>query len=211
MDRQAISAKIDALSTRNKIILLVLVLVSMGGSYWYFFYQPTQEELAAVQGAISGLQQEIGTYQNQVMDLPKQREEVEIKSRQLTQVMVLRPQSNEEQEKLLANIEALAKDEGITFKLYKPGGEQVTELYAAVDIDLDLEGNFHNLMRFFSRMANLDRLVTLQQLALQPVKAESGGVVPLNARSKIKLYRAMTEQELAERNAKAKEKQKGKK
>ncbi|MFW6324903.1 MAG: type 4a pilus biogenesis protein PilO [Desulfovibrionales bacterium] len=212
MDREALVKKLEKLSPAQKIFILLATLILIGGGYWYFFFQAASQEMASLRSEMESLEKDIDGYQKIIAaNLPMIEKELEIKLRQFKHAKALLPESNVEKERLLASIEKLARDEGLEFRLYQPGGESAGELFATTSIQLDMNGEFHSLMRFFSRMSNLDRLVSLENLSLSPISGKNENVILLSAKSKILLYRALSEAELAAREEQKKPQKKKKK
>ncbi|MFP4315319.1 MAG: type 4a pilus biogenesis protein PilO [Desulfovibrionales bacterium] len=212
MDREAFVKKLESLSPAQKVFILIATIVLIAGGYWYFFFQAASQEMASLRSEKETLEKDINSYQKIIAaNLPMIEKELEIRLRQFRYARALLPESNVEKERLLAAIEKLARDEGLEFRLYQPGGEVAGELFATTSIQLDMNGNFHSLMRFFSRMSNLDRLVSLENLSLSPISGKDQEVIRLGAKSRILLYRALSEQEIAAREEQRKNQQKKKK
>jgi type IV pilus assembly protein PilO len=198
MDREGLIKKLEKLTPLQKGLILVVTLLAIGGSYWYLILQDDLAQMAAMRQDIQKAEADIAKYQKIIAaNLPMIEKELEIRLRQFQYAKALLPEDSVEKERLLSSIEKLARDEGLTFRLFQPGGETVKDFYATSNIQLDMSGEFHSLMRFFSRMSGLDRLVSLENISLTPISGGSGEVVLLNAKSRILLYRALSEAELA--------------
>jgi type IV pilus assembly protein PilO len=203
MDRQALIEKLESLTPVHKVFILFLTVLVIGGGYWYFSYKKDRAEMTRLQEEVVTMDQTIAKYQKVIAaNVPKIEKELEMRLRQFQYAKKLLPESSVEKERLLAAIEKLGRDEGLEFRLFQPGNETVKEIYAETNIRLELNGNFHSLMRFFSRMSGLDRLVSLENLALNPLNAKKGPdgeYIPLSAKSQILLYRALTKKEIEAR------------
>jgi type IV pilus assembly protein PilO len=198
MDREVLIKKLEKLTPLQKVLILVVTLLAIGGGYWYLILQDDLAQMAAMRQDIQKAEADIAKYQKIIAaNLPMIEKELEIRFRQFQYAKALLPEDSVEKERLLSSIEKLARDEGLTFRLFQPGGETVRDFYATSNIQLDMSGEFHSLMRFFSRMSGLDRLVSLENISLTPISGGSGEVVLLNAKSRILLYRALSEAELA--------------
>ena len=197
MDREVLVKKLEKLTPLQKGLILVATLLAIGGGYWYFILQDDLAQMSAMRQDIQKAEVDIDKYQKIIAaNLPMIEKELEIRLRQFQYAKALLPEDSVEKERLLASIEKLARDEGLTFRLFQPGGETVADFYATTNIQLDMSGEFHSLMRFFSRMSGLDRLVSLEDISLTPISG-SGEITFLNAKSRILLYRALSEAELA--------------
>jgi type IV pilus assembly protein PilO len=204
MDRVVLIKKLEKLTPLHKVLILVVTVLAIGGGYWHLYLQADLDEMNALRGDIAKAEADIDQYQKIIAaNLPMIEKELETRLRQFQYAKALLPEDSVEKERLLANIEKLARDEGLTFRLFQPGGEAVADFYATTNIQLDMSGEFHSLMRFFSRMSGLDRLVSLENISYTPITGSSGEIL-LNAKSRILLYRALSEAEIAARKEKEK-------
>lgn len=74
--------------------------------------------------------------------------------------------SKAEMDALLADITHAGLGRGLQFELFKPGSVLVKDYYAEQPIDIKVTGNYHDIGAFSSDIANLPRIVTLNNLAL---------------------------------------------
>ncbi|MCF8039276.1 MAG: type 4a pilus biogenesis protein PilO [Desulfohalobiaceae bacterium] len=200
MDRQAITQKLEQMSPKQKILIACGSIILLLAGYWYLFFLPEHNSLKELQTEIAGLDKTIATLNQKITRLPALKKEYAALQQELTYAKTLLPKSNTDVENLLSSIEALGNDEGIEFLLFAPGNERVRDYYAARRVNLKISGPFHNLMRFFSRLSRLNRLVTLETLQLQPVRHD-GTETELSASCAINIYRSLSQ---AERTAKKK-------
>ena len=115
--------------------------------------------------------------------------------------------SKAEMASLLTDINQAGVGRGLTFDLFKPAGVIVRDYYAEQPIDIRVVGSYHDLGAFASDMANLPRIVTLNNMTLTSTK---DGLV-LDAVAKTFRYldqeEASAQRQLrSERDKKAKEK-----
>ncbi len=106
---------------------------------------------------------------------------------------------------LLVDVNKTAQANGLSIELFKPGGEGRKEFYAEIPIDLQLMGTYHDMGAFTGELAQLPRIVTLNNLDISVGKNES-----LLVKARAKTFRYLDEAELATIRSNAK-KAKGKK
>jgi type IV pilus assembly protein PilO len=196
--------KLDTLSTAKKILILALTVILLAGGYWYFHFQPAYTNIQGLEKDITQLEQTIARFRAKVAKLPELKQKLASRQQELVYARTLLPDSTHAVENLLSQIEKLGKDVGVDFVLFSPGREKVHDFYATRSVNLRLQGPFHHLMRFFSRISRLQRLVTLESLNLQPASAKKNDTIILSANSRISIYRALTEKELEARKKKKK-------
>lgn len=196
MDRKALIEKLESLSQKQKFVIFCLTILLLALAYWYFFFLPEQNTLKTLEQEIASLDQTLPILSKKLRRLPALKEEYATRQHELTFAKSLLPKSNSDIENLLSEIEALGNDQGVEFILFAPGKENLQDFYASTSVNLNINGQFHNLMLFFSRLSRINRLVTLESLNLKPLKHDQNET-SLTASSVIYLYRALTEAELA--------------
>ncbi|WP_317203203.1 type 4a pilus biogenesis protein PilO [Janthinobacterium sp.] len=110
--------------------------------------------------------------------------------------------SKAEMAALLSDINQAGLGRGLQFELFKPGQVVVKDYYAELPIDIKVSGNYHDLGAFAGDMANLPRIVTLNNMALS---AGRDGNLTLDAVAKTFRY-LDPDEVLAQRKAAAEKK-----
>ena len=74
--------------------------------------------------------------------------------------------SKAEMAALLSDINQAGLGRGLQFDLFKPGSVVVRDYYAELPIDIRVTGSYHDIGAFAADMANLPRIVTLNNMSL---------------------------------------------
>lgn len=110
---------------------------------------------------------------------------------------------------LLTDINQAGLGRGLVFELFRPAAqEKMAEFYAELPINLRITGNYHDMGAFASDVAQLPRIVTLNDVAIVNDK----GILRLEAQART--FRYLDDEEVAKQRAiakAAKDKAKGKK
>lgn len=115
--------------------------------------------------------------------------------------------SKAEMDALLSDINQAGLGRGLQFELFKPGQVVVRDYYAELPIAIRVVGNYHDVGAFTSDIANLPRIVTLNQMNLITGKDST-----LTLDAVAKTFRYLDEDEVAaQRKAAAGKKKGGKK
>ncbi|MGO4380110.1 type 4a pilus biogenesis protein PilO [Pseudoduganella sp. RAF53_2] len=115
--------------------------------------------------------------------------------------------SKAEMAALLSDINQAGLGRGLQFELFKPGKVDVKEYYAELPIDIRVTGNYHDVGSFAGDMANLPRIVTLNNMTLNTGK--DGNTLVLDAVAKT--FRYLDPEEVAAARKAAADKKKAKK
>ena len=98
--------------------------------------------------------------------LRKQREQVQ---QYVTQLEKQLP-SKSEMDALLSDINQAGLGRSLQFELFRPGQVIVREYYAELPITVRVTGKYHDIGAFAADIANLSRIVTLNNLSILPGK-----------------------------------------
>jgi len=112
--------------------------------------------------------------------------------------------SKAEMAALLSDINQAGLGRGLQFELFKPGQVVVKDYYAELPIDIKVTGNYHDIGAFAGDMANLPRIVTLNNMALV---AGKDGTLTLDAVAKT--FRYLDQDEVLAQRKAAADKKKG--
>jgi type IV pilus assembly protein PilO len=107
--------------------------------------------------------------------------------------------SKAEMDALLSDINQAGIGRGLQFELFRPGQLNPREYYVELPITLKVSGRYHDLGAFASDIANLPRIVTLNNLAITTTKDAT-----LSLDAVAKTFRYFDEDELnAQRKSKS--------
>ncbi len=98
---------------------------------------------------------------------------------------------------LLVDISQTGVAAGLEEKMFQPGNEQKKDFYAEQPFKLRLIGSYHQFGEFVSGIAALPRIVTLHDIEIKPVQANSKNYDNLTMDLTAKTYRYLDEEELA--------------
>ena len=105
-----------------------------------------------------------------------------------------------EMDALLTDINQAGLGRGLQFELFKPAPqERIADFYAELPISVRISGNYHDMGAFASDIAQLPRIVTLQDLAI----ANDKGTLVLDGIATT--YRYLDEEEIARQRKAAKD------
>jgi type IV pilus assembly protein PilO len=103
-----------------------------------------------------------------------------------------------EMDALLSDINQAGLGRGLQFELFRPGQVQVKDYYAELPIAIKVSGRYHDIGSFAADVANLSRIVTLQNLSISPLQARDNTSGLLAMEATARTYRYLDETEIAE-------------
>jgi type IV pilus assembly protein PilO len=92
---------------------------------------------------------------------------------------------------LLTDINQAGLGRGLDFEFFRPGPQRVADFYSELPIQIKVTGSYHDIGAFASDVAQLSRIVTLNNLTIQ---TEKNG---LSMEAVAKTFRYLDEEELA--------------
>jgi len=105
-----------------------------------------------------------------------------------------------EMDALLTDINQAGLGRGLQFELFRPASqEKLAEFYAELPINIRITGNYHDMGAFASDVAQLPRIVTLNDVVINNDK----GVLSMEAQAKT--FRYLDEEEVAKQRRAARE------
>ena len=186
------------------LALLFLVIVALGA---WFDWKDQYETLEKAQTQEAQLKTEYSTKKAKAVNYDlyvAQLKEVE----QSFGALVKQLPNRSEIDALLTDVNQAGLGRGLVFELFKPAAqEKMADFYAELPINIRITGNYHDMGAFASDVAQLPRIVTLNDLA---ITADKGA---LSMEGVAKTFRYLDEDEIAKQRAaqRAKDKEKGKK
>jgi type IV pilus assembly protein PilO len=171
---------------------------------WFLYLSGQQDELNAGQQEEVTLREAYKSKVQQAINLDSLRKQKEQVAEYVSTLEKQLP-SKAEMDALLSDINQAGLGRGLQFELFKPGQVLVKDYYAELPIDIKVTGNYHDVGSFTSDIANLPRIVTLNNMSLA---AGKDGVLTLEAVAKT--FRYLDKEEVEAQRKAVADKAKGK-
>ena len=174
-----------------RVLCGVGVLLAVLALGWYFYWDGQLEELGMGEQEEQRLREAYKSKVQQAVNLDALRKQKEQVGEYVATLEKQLP-SKAEMDALLSDINQAGLGRGLQFELFKPGQVVVKEYYAELPIDIKITGNYHDVGAFTSDIANLPRIVTLNNLNL--VAGKDGA---LTMEAVAKTFRYLDREEVA--------------
>ncbi|MFP4167255.1 MAG: type 4a pilus biogenesis protein PilO [Desulfonatronovibrionaceae bacterium] len=198
MAKRSLFEQLEQLTPLHRLLILFVSLGLVLGGGWYFLLSPKMDKAAGLEKDIRKLKKDIRENRKIADNLEEREKELKAKRQEFAYAKRLLPQDAQALERLLASFEKLGNDQGVEFILFKPGGGNKKDFYAQRSVQLQLEGTFYNLMRYFDRLSRLDRLVDLESVRFSPQGEKDAEKIILSADARLLVYRSLTPEEMEE-------------
>jgi len=188
-----------------KIGVLVLLFIAIVAAGAFFDWKDQFETLDKAQAEEGRLREQFGQKKAKAVNYDlyvAQLKDVE----QSFGALVKQLPNRSEIDALLTDINQAGLGRGLQFELFKPAvQERMADFYAELPIAIKITGNYHDMGAFASDVAQLPRIVTLNDVQITNDKGE------LRMEATAKTFRYLDEDEIAKQRAAQKAVEKGKK
>lgn len=162
---------------------------------WFALLSASHDELDAARQREPQLKAQYRDRLGQAVNLSELRKQKLQVQEYVTQLEKQLP-GKAEMDALLSDINQAGLGRGLQFELFRPGQVLVKDYYAELPIAIRVSGRYHDIGSFAADVANLSRIVTLQNLSIAPLQGREGaGVLAMDATART--YRYLDENELA--------------
>jgi type IV pilus assembly protein PilO len=167
-----------------RVLCAIGVMAGVVGLGYWFYWSSQFEEYDQLAQTEQKLRDQYKTKMAQAINLEAlQAQKVQVD--QYVERLQKQLPSKAEMAALLSDINQAGLGRGLQFELFKPGQVVVRDYYAEQAIDIKVNGNYHDVGAFAADMANLQRIVTLNNMTLT---AGKDGVLMLDAVAKTFRY-----------------------
>ena len=175
-----------------KVVILVGWFLAVLIAGWWFVWSDQLAELETKE-------QEEQTLRQQYLEKKRQAINLDLYTQQLADIdrsfgaLLKQLPNKSEIESLLIEINQAGLGRGLQFELFRPGNEEFKDFYAEMPIAVRINGTYHDIGAFAADIAKLPRIVTLNNIAITPMK--DGGLLTLDATTKT--FRYLDDEEVA--------------
>ena len=180
-----------------KALLLLFIAALVVAALWFLWLTKVDEQLKGEQGREDTLKRDYTTKVQKAAsleELKKQREQVQ----QYVSLLEKQLPSKSEIDALLSDINQAGLGRSLQFELFRPGALNVKQYYAELPIAIKMSGGYHDMGAFAGDIANLSRIVTLNNMAIVPKKGRGANDDSLTMDVTARTYRYLDPEERAE-------------
>ncbi len=166
-------AKIGGLSKIQRLLICVLTIAVMGGSYYYFIFAPKNKILQGVKTEYKAQVTKLETFKRKAKAL-KEFETKMAKVQEEFDIAMKALPEKKELPSLLRGVSKAGSNAGLVFLLFQPAPVVDKQFFKEIPLSLKVEGNFHQIADFFSQVGNLNRIVNIDNMSMKTDKKDSG-------------------------------------
>ena len=132
---------------------------------FFFLIQPLQDQIADQENQQRGLDRQLAEKQEIAQNLNERRREMDILEQKLAEALTELPEKKDIDE-LLAQLNDIGKKSGLEIARVEPAGEVPATFFAKIPIKMSVSGNYHEIAMFMQEIANMRRIVNVNNIKL---------------------------------------------
>ncbi|HVO31245.1 MAG TPA: type 4a pilus biogenesis protein PilO [bacterium] len=168
--------KFGKLPSSTKLIVLVVLCAIVAVVYYMMVRIPEQDVIEGLNRDIASLTQTRDRDAAIAEHLDEYKAEVTRLQEDLEKAKTLLP-NDREIDDLLKQVANLGKKVGLDFKLFRPLPDVPRDFYAEVPVEIQVEGDYHTVALFFSKVGQLKRIVNIQNVRMATPQEKNGKIL----------------------------------
>lgn len=160
---QPLFDKVGQLTMLQRVLIVVVVFALLIGGVFFLSIKPRYEKMGVVKDKISKTEKELAIAKDKAKVLDKLKTEWEQKQEEFRLVMAALP-DKQEIPSLLGDISAAGRNVGLIFSRFTPQSENPKEFYVEIPVAILISGTYDRLKIFFSKVAEMSRLVNIKNV-----------------------------------------------
>ena len=162
-------AKFTELPGKVQLAIVVGLLVVITGALYWFIYQDMDNHNRQLRATLKAKEDEnaaLRPYADKKADMERR---IATLKDQLEQMKRIVPDEKEAPQ-FMEMMQAEARKAGIEIRRYEALQTSSREFFTEVPWDIDIDGPYYSVLRFFDNVAHLDRIVNVSNLKMSTVK-----------------------------------------
>ena len=133
--------------------------------FWLLFLSPRLGEIDLLSSRLPRLRADIKVLEAKAEQIPALNKELELMQGILLKAMKLLPEKKDIPT-VLTEISSIANAQRLEILSFKPQPEQVRSFYAAIPVEMEFQGPFHNVVSFFDKVGRMGRIVHIKEISM---------------------------------------------
>lgn len=161
-------------SPRAQAIICAVLSAAAFGAAWQVLIAPERAAIVARRDRLTVLTADVARATQAAQRLPVVQKQVVALEAQLLITTAVLPDEKDAQD-VLRGLHLLASDANLSISSFTPKAVTDRTQYSEWPIEVGLQGGFHDLGRFFDRVASESRLISVSNLHLKVNPGAAGG------------------------------------
>ena len=158
--------KVAKLSRIQRFLIVIVLLAILIGPFVYFVYLPKTDTIKKLTKEHEKLEAKLAQLKIKAAKLNRLLAEKRKKEADFKTVRKALPNKQDIPD-LLATISRAGTDSGLEFMSFKPAKPKKKGFYSEIPVKLQVKGGYHNVAQFFDKVAQLPRIVNMQNISIK--------------------------------------------
>jgi type IV pilus assembly protein PilO len=151
---------------KAQVGVFLAVALLMVGAFYYWWAEPKRADIDVRARKLAAMQADINKGLATARQLPEFRRQVTELEARLEGLRAVLPEEKDVGD-LLRRIQTLATQSSLQIKGFKPAPIVTRQMHAEWPINLELDGSYHNLARFFDQVARFSRIINISGIRIK--------------------------------------------
>ncbi len=156
------------LENRPWYLALIIGIVVAAALIWatqYYWFANIERDIASKKKELDTLEQQVKEGKAAEARLPQFREEAQRLETELARLLRILPTARQTDE-LIKKLKALTERGAFRFVTFQPQGFVKKEFYSEWPINVQLEGEYHELAMLFDRLSRFSRIINVESMQI---------------------------------------------
>lgn len=151
------------------LLTLVLMLVVLG-VFYFTYYKSKNNTIKSMENEVKELSMKIIQAKRKINQLKDIEQGIEEKRAQLRELRKILPEQKEIAE-ITQKVKSIISNTGLALNNLKEQPERsLREVLMQYPLSLSVKGNYHNLAIFFDQLSELEKIFTIDNVSITPIK-----------------------------------------
>jgi type IV pilus assembly protein PilO len=165
-------SRLSTVPLSQKVLLLIIVLIGIGAGWYFLMYEEVQTNIASENRKVRKLQDQLAEQQEIKRNLEVYKKEIAELRQQREEMRRSLPESAEIAD-LLQQVHSEAKTSGLEISRWASEKTANESLYVRIPVKMKLTGTFQQISTFFLSLAQLQRIVNVENIELVSMRKSS--------------------------------------
>lgn len=144
---------------------ILAVLVVLTAANYFLMVQPTEDAIAVQRMQLTKLEQSLGEKKAIAQNLNERRKEMDELEQKLAEALTQLP-AEKDIDELMRQLNDIGKKSGLEISKIEPGAEAKEQFFSRIPVKMEVVGNYHEIAMFFQEVANMRRIVNVNNIKL---------------------------------------------
>jgi len=160
---------LQSLPWYGQLGVYLLIGAVLFGFFYYLHYSPTSETIERIETDLEGVESKIRIAERQEGKLKLLKEEIANYEATLEELKLILPEESEVSQ-IIKKIQSIISSARLKIGKFAEQKKIPKSVYIEVPYSISLEGTYHNLGVFFDQLSRLQKIFTVNNLSVTPIK-----------------------------------------